>query len=110
MTKFTTLFLAAATIITAQIGAAAGDEVPTLQIHKSCRTDVQAYPGGGGAAACLADEQRARETLASQWTQFASESRAKCTQMVTDIAGAQSYVESLTCLQVAKDAKTLPKD
>jgi hypothetical protein len=25
--------------------------------------------------------------------------------MVTDIAGAQSYVELLTCLQVAKDAK-----
>jgi hypothetical protein len=88
------------------LGTAAADEVPTLEIQKSCRIDVQAYPGGGGAAACLADEQKAREALVSQWMQLAPESRARCTQMVTDIAGTQSYVELLTCLQGAKDVKT----
>ena len=30
--------------------------------------------------------------------------------MVNDIAGTQSYVELLSCLQNAKDAKSLPKD
>jgi hypothetical protein len=30
--------------------------------------------------------------------------------MVNDIAGTQSYVELLICLQDAKAAKTLPKD
>jgi hypothetical protein len=30
--------------------------------------------------------------------------------MVGDIAGSQSYVELLTCLQMAKDVKGLPKN
>ena len=30
--------------------------------------------------------------------------------MVTSIAGAESYVELLTCLQLSKDLKDLPKD
>jgi hypothetical protein len=29
--------------------------------------------------------------------------------MVGDVAGLQSYVELLTCLQMAKDVKSLPK-
>jgi hypothetical protein len=30
-------------------------------------------------------------------------------QASTDLAGAQSYVELLTCLQMAKEVKSLPK-
>jgi hypothetical protein len=30
--------------------------------------------------------------------------------MVGDPAGPQSYVELLTCLQMAKDVKSMPKD
>jgi hypothetical protein len=59
---------------------------------------------------CLADEQRAHESLVSKWTRFAPENRANCVQAATDVAGAQSYVELLTCLQVAKDVKRLPKN
>lgn len=101
--------IAAATLFTQSLSAVA-DEVPTLDVRTSCRAAAQAYPGGGGNTACLADEQKARDTLVSQWTQFAPESRMRCTKMVTNIAGAQSYVELLSCLQVAKDVKTLPKD
>jgi hypothetical protein len=90
--------------------SAVADDVPTFDVRKSCHADVQAYPGGGPAAACLADEQRAREVLVSQWMQFAPESKTRCTRMVNDIAGTQSYVELLSCLQDAKDVKTLPKD
>ena len=97
-------------VVGLQIHYAAADEVPTYDVRKSCKADVQAYPSGGGAEKCLADEQKARETLVSQWAAFASENRAKCLQMVSDVAGSQSYVELLTCLQMAKDIKTLPKD
>jgi hypothetical protein len=31
-------------------------------------------------------------------------------QTETDVAGVRSYVELLTCLQIAKDAKSLPKE
>lgn len=61
-------------------------------------------------AGYLADEQKVREALVSQWTQFGPESRTSCTQMVNDIAGDQSYVKLLGCLQDAKEVKTLPKD
>ncbi|HET7911474.1 MAG TPA: hypothetical protein VFL49_05560 [Pseudolabrys sp.] len=89
--------------------AAFADDVPKLDFRKSCRTDVAAYPAGGGNKACLSDEQKARKTLVSQWKRFSPQSRARCTQMVTDMVGSQSYVELLTCLQMAIDSKSLPK-
>ena len=89
---------------------AAADEAPTFDVRKSCHADVQADPGGGSAAGCLADEQKAREVLVGQWTRFGPESKTRCMQLVNDIAGMQSYVELLTCLQGAEILKTLPKD
>ena len=89
--------------------SAFADDVPKLDFTKSCRTDVAAYPGGGGNKACLTDEQNARKTLVRQWKQFGQDSRTRCTRMVTDMVGSQSYVELLTCLQMARDVKSLPK-
>ena len=109
MNKFTMLVICAAVSFWAPSFAVA-DDVPKFDVRASCHADVQAYPGGGSAAACLGDEQKAREVLVTQWTQFAPESRARCTRMVADIAGTQSYVELLSCLQDAKAVKTLPKD
>jgi len=110
MTKFVMLIATVVVSVCVQPLASVADEVPTFDIRKSCHADVKAYPGGGSAAGCLADEQKAREVLAGQWTQFGPESRTRCAQMVNDIAGTQSYVELLSCLQDAKDVKTLPKD
>ena len=90
-------------------GVAVADDVPKLDYRKSCRVDVAAYPGGGGNKACLTDEQNARKTLVAQWKRFSPQSRARCTSMVTDMIGDQSYVELLTCLQMSKDVLTLPK-
>jgi hypothetical protein len=89
--------------------SAFADDVPKLDFTKSCRTDVAAYPGGGGNKACLADEESARKTLVAQWNRFSPASKARCTSMVTDMIGDQSYVELLTCLQMARDVKGLPK-
>lgn len=36
--------------------------------------------------------------------QFAEPDKAECLQSATDVAGTQSYVELLTCLEVAQDA------
>ena len=110
MTKFVMLILAVVVSICVQPFAAVADEVPTFDVRKSCHADVQADPGEGSAAGCLADEQKAREVLVGQWTQFGPESRASCMQMVNDIAGTQSYVELLSCLQDAKAVKELPKN
>ena len=102
-----------ALVVTALVGlladAALADNVPKLDYKKSCRVDVSAYPGGGGNKACLTDEQNARKTLVAQWNRFSPANRARCTSMVTDLVGDQSYVELLTCLQMSKDVLTLPK-
>jgi hypothetical protein len=110
MTRFVMLITIALASACLQALAAVADEAPNFDVRKSCRNDVQAYQGDTNAASCLADEQSARETLRSRWTQFGSESRSMCTDMVNDIAGAQSYVELLTCLEDAKAAETLPED
>ena len=101
--------LGAAICLCTQSGVLA-DEVPTLDVTKSCRVDVRAYDGQATAAACVADEQKARQTLLRQWASFSQESRTTCRQMVTDIAGLPSYVELLTCLETAKISSTLPKN
>ncbi len=86
------------------------DDVPTFDVGKSCRVDVQASAGQSTAGACMADEQRARQTLLAQWTTFTAESRTACGKMVNDIPGLQSYVELLTCLQTTKISSGLPKN
>jgi len=104
---------AGALVVSALFGlfadAAIADDVPKLDYRKSCHVDVSAYPGGGGNKACLTDEQNARKTLVAQWKRFSPESRARCSRMVTDLIGDQSYVELLTCLQMSRDVLTLPK-
>ena len=109
MTKLRALSATVAALFCALPRIAAADEVPKLDFRKACHADVQAYRGGDGNAACVADEQKARDTLVSQWTQFEPASRANCVGMTTDISGTGSYVELLTCLQTAKAVKDLPK-
>jgi hypothetical protein len=109
MTKLEILAATVAVVICASPLAVRADDVPTYDVNKSCKADVQAYQGTGTRAGCMTDEQNARQMLVSQWTTFAPENRTRCTQMVGDPAGPQSYVELLTCLQMAKDVKSLPK-
>ena len=95
---------------TLRTGPAIADDAPSLDVRTTCRAEAQGDPGAGAATACLADEQRARDTLVSQWTQFARATRERCVQEATGIAGIQSYVELLSCLQIAKDVKELPSN
>ena len=109
MTKCTVLVFVATVSFGMHLSAAMADEVPNYDVRKTCKLDTQAY-SAQSIAAYLAGEQNARATLVSQWTEFAPESRSRCVQMVGDPAAPQSYVELLTCLQMAKDVKSLPKN
>ena len=85
--------------------------VPTFNLHKTCKTDVLAYQGTTTGQAsgqvseqgCLRSEQSARETLVSQWTQFTPATKRECLEIQGDGATSRSYVELLTCLQMAND-------
>jgi len=86
-------------------------EVPRLNVEPSCRAAADALirQGRGNAHACMQDERHARAKLEKRWRSFSGKERTRC-QELTTLGGPPSYVELLTCLQMAKDARTLPSD
>jgi hypothetical protein len=80
--------------------------VPSFDIEAICNrvSDVVETPGG-----CTVDEQNARDQLGNVWTQYPSIERSRCTDLSTQ-GGLPSYVELLTCLEVARDAKNLSNE
>ena len=77
------------------------DNVPKFDIARDCRSE-----GGSQAVLdkCAADEADARAQLQPQWNQFSAVDKAVCIQN-TSTDGTPSYVELLTCLEMARDAK-----
>jgi hypothetical protein len=89
------------------------DGVPEFDIARECRLDsTQAFDLSAGlnetVKRCVADEQRALTQLQAQWSQFRESDKAQCTGE-TNIGGTPSYVDLLTCLQLAKEAGQLQK-
>jgi len=98
------MLVVGATAVVALSFAAFADEVPTFDLRKTCKADVLAYQGtasGQPSTGCIRTEQEARTTLVSQWTQFSLASKRECVGLQGDAADPQSYVELLTCLQMA---------
>ena len=75
------------------------DAVPKFDIVRECRFE-------GGATVefdrCSQDEAAALEQLKANWTQFTGVDKSTCLS-VTTVAGFASYVELLTCLEMARD-------
>jgi hypothetical protein len=90
--------------------AVAQGGVPTLNVTATCR-NIPADMGGinRDPAACLKSENDARDTLAKEWAGFSAADRVLCTQTAT-MAGTASYVQLLTCLELQRDARNMPKD
>ena len=82
-------------------------DVPAYDVAPGCRAAVTVTPGSFDS--CMKDEQSARAQLAASWDRFAGPQRDNCVQ-AENTGGSPSYVELLTCLQMAQDAKTLPAD
>jgi hypothetical protein len=112
MTRFPMGAALCAAIVVGQPFAALADEVPTFDFKKTCKTDVQGDQGTSdqAIASCMTDEQNARATLVSEWTQYSSASKRECVGAQVDGSGPQSYVELLTCLQIAKEVKGQPEN
>jgi hypothetical protein len=83
---------------------AVSDTVPKFDIVGECRLE------GGSAVEfdrCSQDEAAALEQLRANWTQFAGKST--CLSVAT-AAGLASYVELLTCLEMAREANNTYKN
>jgi hypothetical protein len=89
----------------------AADELPKFDTSKSCKAAFSAYTGAdkAGYETCLKEETAAGAQIGSTWAQWPPRDRAHCAQLAA-LGGTPSYIEMLTCLQIARDTKTLPTD
>ena len=90
--------------------AAAAQEAPRFDAAPGCRaganSGVKTRPD---IDACLRSEHEARDQLTRQWGEFAAADKTRCVGK-THMGGPPSYIEVLTCLELARDARKLPKD
>jgi len=99
--------------LSTQLVMTVADGVPKFDIARGCRVDSsQAFDLSVGlnetVKRCVADEQQALTKLQTQWSQFREPDKTQCTGEA-NIGGTPSYVDLLTCLQLANDARQLPK-
>jgi hypothetical protein len=81
------------------------NEVPKFDIARECQAE-------GGTKdmqeRCATDEKQALDQLQKEWATFAPSDRTQC-YGETAVDGTPSYVEFLTCLEMARDVKRSSK-
>jgi len=86
----------------------AADNIPEFDIGPSCQAAAAAAVSKNrNAETCRADEDHARDTLRQQWANFDAEQKRHCVDL-SHSGGSPSYVELLTCLELAQQAAKLP--
>jgi hypothetical protein len=97
-------------MIGAHLTIAVADPIPTLNVEPSCRAAASGDLGiKQDMSVCLEDEKGAREQVVKEWGEFASEDRSLCTRL-SKTGGSPTYTELLVCLEMARDARKLPKE
>lgn len=81
--------------------------VPAFDLKKSCKTTEDAALSlGRSVELCISSEEAAREQLENRWAEFPGAKRADCVGM-SKIGGIPSYIEVLTCLELAQDLERI---
>ncbi len=93
-------------VVTAQLLLVA-DRPPALNVEPSCHAAERSGIPGRTTENCMRGEDQAKETLNGRWRDFSARQQARCTTLVT-MGGPPSYVELLTCLEVAEQADKIP--
>ena len=97
-------------ILTASQLVLAADSVPKFDLERTCRpAAAAAVLPGRDAAACERDERDARSKLEQDWARYNASQKSQCAGFAA-LDRAPSYVELLTCLEMAKQAQELPPD
>jgi len=71
---------------------------PAFDIARNCRAEVGAT--ATSLESCTTSETDAKDELAERWSQFSASQKKFCVE-TSSIGGDQSYVELLTCLEMA---------
>lgn len=87
---------------------AVSDVVPNFNVEPSCKGGLDSPGLNERYSRCIAQEGEARRTLETSWAQYPAGDRTTCTD--TARMGTPSYVQLLTCLELARDAARLKKN
>ena len=104
------MILFGAVLLSSHLLVAVADVVPDVDVKKTC-SDTASVLGGPTQSdldGCVTDEQDAHNLLAKQWGLYAAVDKQRCVRTSSDYL--PSYVELLTCLEMAKQARSLPDD
>ena len=107
------MILPAALILGAHLIMPVADSVPTLNVEQVCQGIAQQ----GGVSFhdtdiaeekknCLDSEQAIRNELVKEWSSFSPADKVACTNE-SKMGGDSSYTELLTCLEMARDVRTM---
>jgi hypothetical protein len=104
-----------ALVLASQLIVTVADNVPSFNIERECKVDsASAFDPNAGLNAtikrCADDEQKAKDQLQTQWSQYLPSDKKMCNETTDDPATPPSYVELLTCLEGQQLVRRLPKD
>jgi hypothetical protein len=95
--------LAHAVLILAAHVIPIADAVPRLDVETTCRaTHPLTADDKAPYQNCMDDQTRARSALEGGWAGFPPAAKDRCLREAT-LGGSPSYVELLTCLELARD-------
>jgi hypothetical protein len=96
--------------LTLSLAPTVAQDPPRFDAAPGCRAGINTgVKPRADVDSCLRSEHEARDQLARQWGEFAAADRTRCADK-THMGGPPSYIEVLTCLELARDARKLPKD
>jgi hypothetical protein len=88
-------------ILTSLHPIAIADAVPKFDIARECQAESDTM---AMQKRCVDDETQAYNQLRAEWLQFSPEAKTQCGAEAGE-DGTSSYVEFVTCLEMARDAK-----
>ena len=105
-------FPLASIFLGSQLVIAAADGVPTVDIQKTCRAAANVTTGASiqtDVDICVSSEQKARETMVKDWSQYAAVDKTRCVQAGPRVY-LPSYIEWLTCLEMETAVKKMRQE
>jgi hypothetical protein len=92
-----------------QLVIAVADGVPTIDIQATCKAAAAVTQGTSTQTdidICVSSEQRARDQLVKDWSQYAADDKTRCVQAGPKVY-LPSYIEWLTCLEMETAVKKM---
>jgi len=106
----TLILLLPAVLVGAQLTLAIAEQVPTIDVMPSCRAGASSGLAlSQDVDSCVRSENAARDELAQHWSEFPQADRTSCLQLTTT-GSSGTYTDMLTCLEIKRDARKIPKE